>query len=278
MSGVACERSSSHSATVEPDAVGNAHDAPMTADAAPSPELVEARRRLAELESLVENTPVAVVVMDSDERVTDWNPAAAELFGYSAEEALGRPIDDLVLGDAGRDEGHEVTRQAMTTGRAKRVTRRTRKDGTAMDVELMLVPLMVDGEHAGFLGIYHDITELQRAREQAETLLTVTQVLGKTLSLHDAIEAILDELQRVVPYDSCSVQVIQGNRRVIVGGRGFENLEALLGLGFDLDDATDPGSRVVRSKRTQVFADVSQHPTFAMRRRPGAFGAGSVRR
>ena len=73
--------------------------------------------------------------------------------------------------------------------------------------------------------------------------------------------------------------MIQGNRRVIVGGRGFENLEALLGLGFDLDDATDPGSLVVRSKRTQVFADVSDNPTFAgapEARRASA--AGSVRR
>src|SRR5881296_662338 len=121
-----------------------------------SSELVEAHRRLAELESLVENSPVAVIVMGPDERVTDWNPAAAALFGYSAEEALGRPIDDLVVGEMERDEGREVTRQAMTTGRAQRIARRRRKDGTAVDVELMLAPLMLDGEHAGFLGIYHD--------------------------------------------------------------------------------------------------------------------------
>ena len=78
--------------------------------------------------------------MDSDQRVTDWNPAAAELFGYTPEEALGRPIDDLVLGDGGRDEGREVTSEAMTTGRLQRITQRTRKDGTAVDVELMLSP------------------------------------------------------------------------------------------------------------------------------------------
>src|SRR5436190_23881493 len=102
----------------------------MTADASLSSELAEARRRLAQLESLVEHSPVAVVVMDPDERVTDWNPAAAALFGYSAEEALGRPIDDLVFGDAGRDEGREVTREAITSGRAERTTRRRRKDGT----------------------------------------------------------------------------------------------------------------------------------------------------
>src|SRR5262245_57451291 len=94
---------------------------PMTADASSSPELAEGRRRLAELESLVQNSPVAVVVLDSDERVTDWNPAATELFGYSAEEALGRPIDELVVGAEGRNEGREVTNQAITTGRAQRI-------------------------------------------------------------------------------------------------------------------------------------------------------------
>ena len=100
----------------------------------------------------------------------------------------------------------------------------------------------VDGEHVGFYAIYHDITELQRAREHAETLFAVTQVLGKTLSLEDTFETILDELQRVVPYDSCSIQVIQGNRLVIVSGRGFDDLGGLIGVGFDLDDETNPGS------------------------------------
>src|SRR4029077_1882581 len=59
----------------------------------------EVERQRQYLESLVAISPAAVVVMDPHERVTDWNPAAAELFGYSAEEALGRPIDDLVFAD-----------------------------------------------------------------------------------------------------------------------------------------------------------------------------------
>ena len=87
---------------------------------------------------------------------------------------------------------------------------------------MMLVPLRVEGEHVGFYAIYHDITELQRARARW-TLLAVTQVLGKTLSLEDTFETILRELQEVVPYDSCSVQVIQGNHLVIVGARGLES-------------------------------------------------------
>jgi PAS domain S-box-containing protein len=235
----------------------------MTPEVDLSSELTEARRQVNELESLVEISPVAIVVMDADQRVTGWNPAAAQLFGYSPPEAIGRPIDDLVLDEHLRGEGRDVTHEALERGRADRITRRLRKDGRLVDVQMMLVPLRVDGEHVGFYAIYHDITELQRAREHAETLLAVTQVLGETLSLEDTFETILGELQQVVPYDSCSIQVIQGNRLVIVSGRGFEDLGGMIGVGFDLDDETNPGIQVVRSKRRQVFADVSHHPHFA---------------
>ncbi|HEX3976939.1 MAG TPA: GAF domain-containing protein, partial [Solirubrobacteraceae bacterium] len=142
----------------------------------------EVERQRQYLESLVAISPAAVVVMDADERVTDWNPAAAELFGYSAEEAFGRPIDDLVFGVTDSDEGREITTEAMTVGRANRITQRLRKDGTPVDVELMLVPLMVDGAHVGSLGIYHDVTELQRARQEAEAATQAKSAFLATMS------------------------------------------------------------------------------------------------
>ncbi len=245
----------------------------MTPEVDISSELAEARRRLAELESLVEISPVAIVVMDTDERVTGWNPAAAELFGYSPQEAIGGLIDDLILNEDLRGEGRDVTHEARERGRADRITRRVRKDGELVDVQMMLVPLRVESEHVGFNAIYHDITELQRAREHAETLLALTQVLGETLSLEDTFETILRELQDVVPYDTCSIQVIQGTRLVIVSGRGLDDLGGLIGFGFDLDDEANPGIQVLRSKRPQVFADVSHHPHFASQRH----GSGRVR-
>jgi PAS domain S-box-containing protein len=136
------------------------------------------------LESLVSITPAAVVVIDTDEVVTEWNPAAAELFGYSAEEAVGRPVDDLVFGASrfDTDEGREITQEAMTTGRAQRITRRRRRDGSLVDVELMLVPLTVDGSHVGFLCVYHDVTELQRARQEAEAATQAKSAFLATMS------------------------------------------------------------------------------------------------
>jgi PAS domain-containing protein len=67
--------------------------------------------------------------------VSAWNPAASALFGYSANEAIGRGIDELILRtDALRDEGLDVAREAATLGRAQRVGQRMRKDGSLVDV------------------------------------------------------------------------------------------------------------------------------------------------
>ena len=56
----------------------------------------------------------------------------------------------------------------MEHGRAHRLTRRMRADGKFVEVEIDIVPLVVDGDHQGYYGIYHDVTELQEARRSAD--------------------------------------------------------------------------------------------------------------
>jgi PAS domain S-box-containing protein len=133
-------------------------------------------------EMLVEVSPAAIVVMDAAERVTGWNPAAAALFGYTSDEAIGRTIDELVVPDDLREESREVTVEALGEGRTRRITRRTGKDGRLVDVEMELVPLRFEGDNAGFYAIYHDITELQRAREEAEAATQAKSAFLATMS------------------------------------------------------------------------------------------------
>ena len=128
----------------------------------------EIRRQKQYFETLVEISPVAVMTMDRGEIVSGWNPAATRLLGYQPGEALGRHIDELVFRPEDRDKGREVTRLAEETGRAQLIAQRRRKDGELVDVEIFLVPLVVDGEHTGYYAIYHDITELQAARRVAD--------------------------------------------------------------------------------------------------------------
>jgi PAS domain S-box-containing protein len=133
-------------------------------------------------EMLVDVSPAAIVVMDADERVTGWNPAAARLFGYTADEAIGRTIDELVVPDELRGESRDVTVEALGQGRTRRITRRAGKDGGLLDVEMELVPLRFEGENPGFYAIYHDITELQRAREEAEAATQAKSAFLATMS------------------------------------------------------------------------------------------------
>ncbi len=128
----------------------------------------EIRRQKAYFELLVGISPVAVVTMDRNEVVSGWNPAAVRLFGYAADEAIGRHIDDLLFAADQRAEGIAATRLADEIGRAQLIGQRRRKDGDLVDVEIVLVPLVVDDEHTGYYAIYHDITELEAARRDAD--------------------------------------------------------------------------------------------------------------
>jgi PAS domain S-box-containing protein len=131
----------------------------------------ELRRQKEYFEALVLNSPVAIAIMDLDEKVVSWNPAAERLFGYSQAQAVGRSIDDLV---AGTPEMHaevlEYTRQVSSDSRVDAVTRRSRKDGTLVDVELLAVPVTVGGDQVGTYAMYHDITELKRVEEEVRQL------------------------------------------------------------------------------------------------------------
>ena len=123
------------------------------------------------------------MTLDLDERITSWNPAAEQLFGHTQVEACGQPIGDLLFPDeAVRADAREVMRRADEHGLAHRIARRPRKDGTLVDVELLMVPLVVDGDRTGYLVIYHDITEVQRAREAAESAARAKSAFLATMS------------------------------------------------------------------------------------------------
>jgi diguanylate cyclase (GGDEF)-like protein len=81
-----------------------------------------------------------------------------------------------------------------------------------------------------------------RARE-AETLQQASAAVVATLKQDEAIERVLEELNRVVPYDSASVQLLLGNELEIVGVRGFKEPDSVLGLRFPI--AVDTPNSVV---------------------------------
>jgi PAS domain S-box-containing protein len=120
------------------------------------------------VETLLRASPVAIVTLDPEARVQSWNAAAERLFGWTSDEAVGLLIDDVVANDQMREEALALSQRIADGGEAQLVTRRARRDGTLVDVQLQAVPVAIDGELAGLLAIYADVGELQQARMAAE--------------------------------------------------------------------------------------------------------------
>lgn len=129
----------------------------------------ELRHQKAYFEATLENSPVAQLNADMDQKIVYWNRASEQLFGYTKEEAISKNIDDLVARhELIHQEAIDYTKQLYQFGQIHLTSKRSRKDGTLVDVEASAAPVYVEGEVVGYTGAYHDIGPLLEARRQAE--------------------------------------------------------------------------------------------------------------
>ena len=126
----------------------------------------ERTRLRAELAAIVDSSSDAILTWRLDGVITSWNPGAERLYGYSAEEVVGRKMDELIPAEL-RDELPTVLGRV---GRGERIppyeTTRVRKDGTRVQVSVSLSPIC-DGSGAivAVSAIARDITEQKRVEE-----------------------------------------------------------------------------------------------------------------
>ncbi len=124
------------------------------------------QEQAAYLNSLIASAPLAIVVLDSVQHVELCNPAFEKLFFYSREEVIGKNLDELISGGDLLDEARRFTAQNLAGNPVHATGRRYRSDGTAVEVAIHGVPLMVNGEVRGSIGLYEDITDRKLFEEK----------------------------------------------------------------------------------------------------------------
>jgi PAS domain S-box-containing protein len=109
------------------------------------------------LQRFVEDLPdCAVFVLDVEGRVLTWNAGARSILGYVAEEIVGQPLARLYA--SGQGAPAEALGDALLRGRHEEKARFVRKDGTALDVQSVLIPLYDAREqHVGFGHLSRDL-------------------------------------------------------------------------------------------------------------------------
>ncbi len=155
----------------------------------------------ASLRAIMENNPIAIVVMDLERRIRMCNPAFQKTFKYLQAEIIGQHLDVLLAPEELRAEALAFSMRASSGETVRANSRRQRSDGTLVDVQILAVPLIVNGQCTGSFAMYEDITERNAAalaRREAEERLRLlfenavegifqASVDGRLLSVNPAL-------------------------------------------------------------------------------------------
>ncbi|WP_182865362.1 PAS domain-containing sensor histidine kinase [Rhodopirellula sp. JC639] len=119
---------------------------------------------------LLDSVQESLIGTNLEGEVTYWGRGAEQLYGYSAEEVIGKSVTFIVQPDEEHVE-RERMRQVFETGSWKGVYQQRRKDGTIFWAST-IISLVTDesGKPTGFIGIDIDITDQKRAREELDQL------------------------------------------------------------------------------------------------------------
>jgi two-component system sensor histidine kinase/response regulator len=205
----------------------------------------ETKNRLLAMQ--VEQSSDAIFSNDLNGVVTSWNRAAARLYGYSAEEAIGRSLHTLALGDRTNTSFDTTLSRVRSATPASYETCITHQSGECVDVSVVATPLFDDsGNHLGELSIVRDISAVKRA-EQA---LRIQEYAARQAAV---LQALIDNL----PF---GVTLFDAHLRLVACNRAFLELFALpadnLRLGDSLEqfltDAVRRGAFGPGDQETQI--------------------------
>jgi PAS domain S-box-containing protein len=194
----------------------------------------------------------AVISTDLEARVTFMNGAAELLTGWRPEDAVGRPLDEvlrLAHEDTQRPVDNSI-RRALREGKMVRAGERIAliaKDGTARPIEEIAAPIVDDGDVLGAVIVFRDVSEerrLQRQIELTDRLASLgTMAAGVATGVSDPLASTLSNVQ----YAAEQLETLHGELRSLFSDEAYAWLfKRLDGIGAALGEALQGAERVTR--------------------------------
>jgi PAS domain S-box-containing protein len=159
------------------------------------------------LSALIESADDAVISKTLEGVITSWNKGAERLFGYTAEEVIGKPVTILIPPEHIDEEPGILARLRAGERIEHYETVRMRKDGSLLNISLTVSPIRTpDGSIIGASKIARDVTERKRgearlrealkdareAHEETDTINRLGQMLSEGLDQHRLVQAVTD--------------------------------------------------------------------------------------
>ncbi len=209
------------------------------------------------LRALVRSAPVAIIERDLEGRVALWNPAAEQLFGWSAAEVLGNKMPTI---PADLLDEYHARMERLYAGQPdeRHEIRRIRKDGTSIVVDISSSALRdPSGQVTGVLSMMTDITQrlaLQRGLQARERQQAAVATLGRRALGGLPLDRLFDEACAVVAetLDLCAAAVL---RRL---SDGRLSVLATAGVPLTHSRRRSPSVEALDSDDPVIVADLAQ--------------------
>ncbi|OLC57928.1 MAG: hypothetical protein AUH85_02055 [Chloroflexi bacterium 13_1_40CM_4_68_4] len=231
----------------------------------------------ARLRAMIGGSLVAIIGIDADGRVIEWNAQAEALFGWSREETLGRALTATIIPERYRDRHRAGLARFLRTGDGHMVNRRVEiealhKSGREMAVELAITAVPI-ADGCIFSAFLQDIGERKRDEERLRFLAEAGAVLATSLDYETTLARVA-QLALPMLADYCFIDLADERGRLRRVAMAFA--EAPLDARWrEMRDelaiprqAEHPTAEVMRTGRPTVFNDIGQVELEGLARSP----------
>ncbi|HYM08916.1 MAG TPA: PAS domain S-box protein, partial [Terriglobales bacterium] len=196
-----------------------------------------AEEERAHLAAIVESSDDAIISKTLDGAIVSWNPGAEKLYGYSATEALGKPISILIP----RGQPDELPAIIEKLKAGERIedyeTVRQRKDGSQVEVSVTISPIRDDaGRITGASSVARDITERRRVERDLQQQTTLIQLAQEAILVRDPHGTILK-------WNAGAAELYGWTEAEAIGKVSHTLLQTKSAADVDVDDALARRSR-----------------------------------
>jgi len=173
------------------------------------------------LAAVIGSSDDAIITKDMSGKITSWNPAAEAMYGYTAKEALGRPITIIVPEEHAADVWMILRSIAAGERVRHHETVRTRKDGTRIDVSLSVSPVLDSAGHVIAASVIaRDISERVRAERAVRASHRALQALLMDMPLYGVILSVTERIE----FCNRALAALVGSEPVDLVGRQWDEV------------------------------------------------------
>lgn len=193
----------------------------------------------------------AVITIDEQGIIADWNPQAEHIFGWTRHEAVGVPVDELIIPELLRDSHRRgmarylASRESKVLGRRLELTA-LKRDGRVFPVELSITTIRF-GQKTGFSGFFRDISDRKLARERLQTQLErlalidqITRATSQRFDLDSIFRIVVSAVEKRLPADFvCICHIDRESKEFVIGHLEAPNTKIRDGLGLHKGDVLE---------------------------------------